>query len=233
MGAKSGNGGLPRKFPREWTPVSAALMAFITATVICAGIFTVLHADRQVKQANQFKEYQAQVDTLNEQLGNYEKALKKRDITVVPILIKLRPQLDHAVAEEISKAIIKYSTEYRLPPEFVVHLMKRESGFNTLATSKAGAVGLMQVMPKAHKDKMKELGITSAQLFHIDNNVRLGCMILRDYYNLTGSIEKALKRYVGGSHATYTQDILIGYTNETIPLKPELSKSKLPVALVN
>ena len=220
MGAKSGNGG----FPTKWTPSSAAVMAFVAAAVIFAGIFTVLHADRQVKQANRFKEYQMQVNTLNEQLGNYEKALKKKDTTVVPILIKLRPQLDHAVAEEISKAILKYSTEYRLPPEFVVHLMKRESGFNTLATSKAGAVGLMQVMPKAHRDKMKKLGITSAQLFHIDNNVRLGCMILRDYYNLTGSIEKALKRYVGGTHASYTQDILIGYTNETIPLKVKVLK---------
>jgi soluble lytic murein transglycosylase-like protein len=181
--------------------------------------YVILDADRQIGLDKKFEAYELKIAECNEQLGNYEKALQKKDTTVVPILLRLRPQLDVAVATEISKAVIKYSTQFRLPPEFVVYLMKRESGFNTLAVSKAGAVGLMQVMPKAHKDKMAKLGIDHSQLFHIDNNVRLGCAILREYYDKTGSIEKALKKYVGGHHTSYTQDILIGYTNETIPLK--------------
>lgn len=214
MGAKSGNG-----LPSRWTPWSAAICGCVVMAVLCTTLFVVLHADLQLKQVIQLEEYQAQIDTLREQLDNYEKALRKKDITVVPTLLKLRPQLDIAIAEEISKAIIKYSRQYQLPPQFIVHLMRRESGFNILAVSKAGAVGLMQVMPKAHKDKMAKLGISHSQLFHIDNNVRLGSMILRDYFDQTGSIEKALKKYVGGNHASYTQDILIGYTNATIPLR--------------
>ncbi len=215
MGAKSGNGGIPVR----WSPANVAIFTVLVTSIIWAVLFAVISADQQAKRATQFAKYQAKVSSLNEQLGNYEKALRKKDISVVPILLKLRPQLDTATATEISKAILKYTTKYRLPPEFIVHLIRRESGFNTLAVSKAGAVGLMQILPKAHKDKMAKMGINHSQLFHIDNNVRLGCWILRDYYDQTGSIEKALRKYVGGSHASYTQDILIGYANETIPLK--------------
>ncbi len=222
MGAKSGNGSIPG----GWSPANAAIFTVLVTSIIWGGLFAVILGSYENKAATQFKQHRVEVNALNEQLGNYEKALRKKDISVVPILLKLRPQLDVAMATEISKAVLKYATQYRLPPEFVVHLMKRESGFNILAVSKAGAVGLMQILPKAHKDKMAKMGIDHSQLFHIDNNVRLGCWILRDYYDQTGSIEKALRKYVGGSNTSYTQDILIGYANETIPLK-KLSKGKL------
>ena len=195
------------------------LLGFFTGAIMFAG----MGAMRKISQPKIARNFTAEY---NEKISVLEDAVKKKDISVTPLIMELRPQLDPTIAKEINNAIMKYSREYRLPPTFVLHLMKRESNFDTLARSKVGAVGLMQVLPKAHRDKMKKIGITNGDLYHIDNNVRLGCWILRDYFNKTGSIEKALKRYVGGNHATYTSDILVGYANTMIPRKEPQKKEK-------
>jgi hypothetical protein len=85
-----------------------------------------------------------------------------------------------------------------------------------MVRSKAGAVGLMQIMVKAHTDKLKEMDIKAEAAYHIDNNVKLGCWIFREYFDRDKDIKKALTRYVGGNHDKYVEDILIGFTNEAI-----------------
>ncbi len=179
--------------------------------------WNILVSERTIRKSylKEMKQVIAEKDDLTEQITTLTKGNKN----IVPIINKLRPQLDDKIVEEIAGSIIKNSREYRLPPEFVVYLIKRESGFNVLAKSNKGAVGLMQVLPKWHQDKMKKDGITNSQLYHIDKNIKLGCWIFREYYDETGSVEKALKKYVGGNHNGYINDILIGYTNETIPKK--------------
>lgn len=52
----------------------------------------------------------------------------------------MRPPLEEAVAH--------YARENRLSPALLMAIMKAESGFNPLAISKAGAVGLMQLIPE-------------------------------------------------------------------------------------
>jgi hypothetical protein len=133
-----------------------------------------------------------------------------------PIIRRLQPKLDGKLAERISNEILKYSSEYRLPPNLVIHVMNRESGFRPLITSKAGALGLMQVIPKWHKEKLEAMKISKNEVYHIDNNVKLGCWILREYFDQSGDIEKTLKKYVGGNHEVYIKDILIGFANEAI-----------------
>jgi len=133
-----------------------------------------------------------------------------------PIILRLQPRLDPQLANSISEAVLKYSHEYKLPPELIIHIMNRESRFRPLVRSSAGAVGLMQIMTKAHKDKLKEMGITPEEAYHIDNNIKLGCWIFREYFNSGNDIKKTLLRYVGGNHEKYVEDILIGFTNEAI-----------------
>ena len=136
--------------------------------------------------------------------------------TVAPIIKRLKPRLDPSIIQSIDKAIVKYSGQYQIPPEFVVYLMDRESDFRLKAISSVGAIGLMQIFPKYHGDKMEELGISYLEVYEIDHNIHLGCWILREYLDQTGSIDKALTRYVGGKHPTYVTDILSGFANEMI-----------------
>ena len=200
------------------------LGAFFSGALVGIGVFTVIAFALAVGFVTHWEKQKADLHRdIAELESRVQELVKKDKKTVVPIIKKLRPQLDDNIAEDISKAIIKYSFEYRIPPEFVVYLMQRESRFDVLAKSKASALGLMQVLPQWHKDKMDKMGITKNEVYHIDNNVKLGCWILRGYINETGSIEKALTKYVGGTHESYVKDILIGFTNEMIP-KKEITK---------
>ena len=74
-----------------------------------------------------------------------------------------------------------------------------------MATSSKGAIGLMQIMFSAHKDKIK---IPKNKLYEIENNINYGCMILENYLKKSkGNLQKALTRYVGGKQKNYINDI--------------------------
>ena len=81
-----------------------------------------------------------------------------------------------------------------LDPQLVLGIVHVESGFKKYAVSKAGARGLMQVMPFW----VDLIGRQDDNLFHIRTNIRYGCVILRHYITLEkGDLYRALGRYNG------------------------------------
>ena len=82
----------------------------------------------------------------------------------------------------------------KLIPELVLAVIHVESNFNRFAISKAGALGLMQVMPFW----LKEIGRPGDNLFNLHTNLRMGCTILRYYLDKEkGDLTRALMRYNG------------------------------------
>lgn len=61
-----------------------------------------------------------------------------------------KPHRYHAAVsdQELEDAVARYAQEYRLPPALLMAVMKAESDFNPMVISKAGAVGLMQLIPE-------------------------------------------------------------------------------------
>lgn len=87
-----------------------------------------------------------------------------------------------------------------LPAELVLAVIDVESNFDRFAVSRAGARGLMQVMPFW----LDEIGRPDDNLFHIETNLRLGCTILRYYYDMEdGDLQRALARYNGSLGKTW------------------------------
>ena len=82
-----------------------------------------------------------------------------------------------------------------LEPSLVLGLVQVESGFRKYAISTAGARGYMQVMPFW----TKSIGDGNASaLFHMQTNLRFGCVILRHYLDIEkGDLYLALGRYNG------------------------------------
>ena len=94
----------------------------------------------------------------------------------------------------ILKRVHYEARRVKLPPELVLAVIDVESNFDRFAVSRAGARGLMQVMPFW----LDEIGRPDDNLFHIDTNLRLGCTILRYYYDMEdGDLQRALARYNG------------------------------------
>ena len=101
---------------------------------------------------------------------------------------------DEAAAREFL-ALVRYEAmRAGLDPHLVLAVIDVESRFRKYAVSKAGARGLMQVMPFW----VKELGEPGHNLFNERANLRYGCTILRHYLDRErGNLANALGRYNG------------------------------------
>ncbi len=149
--------------------------------------------------------------------------IKKPDL--IKIIQSKQPKLDPATAKEIATAVEKYSKRYTFPPELIICIIERESSFrlralsNPTKNSQAGCMGLMQINPLAHPKKLKKLNIKGSQIYHIDNNIHVGTMILREYYDKTKTISGALKKYLGANSRSYMLAILSNFTDLMIKQK--------------
>lgn len=96
-----------------------------------------------------------------------------------------------------------------LQPELVLAVIHIESRFDRYAISRAGARGLMQIMPFWKN----ELGRTDDNLFNMAVNLRYGCTILAHYLKRErGDLQKALARYNGSAGKTwYPEKVLTAW----------------------
>jgi len=99
--------------------------------------------------------------------------------------------------------IIKYSREYNVDPSLVSAIIYSESRFDKDASSRAGAQGLMQIMPATGKGISERIGDSSfGDLYDPETSIRYGTYYIKsllDKYN--GDVESALAAYNGGAVA--------------------------------
>ncbi len=101
-----------------------------------------------------------------------------------------------ASRSEINELIEKYADKNGLDSDFVKAVIKQESGFNPNATSKCGAMGLMQLMPATAEG----LGVTNA--YDAEQNIMGGTKYLKglmDRFDNNKSL--ALAAYNAGPNA--------------------------------
>jgi soluble lytic murein transglycosylase-like protein len=108
-------------------------------------------------------------------------------------------RLGNQVADPQERVLIlkrthQEATRADLPPEMVLAVIDIESAFDAYAVSVAGAQGLMQVMPFW----LDEIGQPGDRLIEISTNLRMGCTILKYYFDMeSGDWTRALARYNG------------------------------------
>ncbi|MHB8481331.1 MAG: transglycosylase SLT domain-containing protein [Nitrospiria bacterium] len=89
-----------------------------------------------------------------------------------------------AYPKEVLDLIMKtVSKDIKIEPEFIAGIMREESVFDLRATSRSGAMGLMQLMPFTGEWVSQQLGVASfvrEKLYDQETNIRFGAYYL-DY----------------------------------------------------
>ena len=109
---------------------------------------------------------------------------------------RLRPHKpDPQARREFLTTLWYESKRAGLEASLVLGLIQVESNFRKFAVSSAGARGYMQVMPFW----VRQIGDADhSKLFHMQTNLRFGCVILRHYLDIErGDAFMALGRYNG------------------------------------
>ena len=109
---------------------------------------------------------------------------------------RLRPHKpDPQARREFLTTLWYESKRAGLEASLVLGLIQVESNFRKFAVSSAGARGYMQVMPFW----VRQIGDADhGKLFHMQTNLRFGCVILRHYLDIErGDAFMALGRYNG------------------------------------
>lgn len=137
----------------------------------------------------------------------------------------------HSISKDIEEdtAVIKYNDEfifieeiaqrYGLDKELVHAIIMVESNYDTTAVSSANCLGLMQISPKWHADRMERLGVTD--LYDPYGNVLVGCdyiaELLEDYdlefalmiYNQ--GLDSATRTYQSSGQSEYSKTVMNNY----------------------
>lgn len=132
--------------------------------------------------------------------------IKKRIFSVVVILFVLilmclsasASDNDTYLSEEIQNTCTKYGEEYGICPELLMAVIERESSGRADVVSSAGCVGLMQINPKYHTERMERLGVTD--LTDIDGNIHVGTDYLMELFEEHGDLYMVLMTYNMGEN---------------------------------
>lgn len=107
-----------------------------------------------------------------------------------------------AYPRDHAELLLENGARLGLPKDKVLGLVWQESGFEEEATSRSGAMGLMQLMPETAAEEARKIslaGFTTARLYEPDVNARLGTSYLAGLLTrVDGSWERALAGYNGG-----------------------------------
>lgn len=140
------------------------------------------------------------------------------DLQRVKTYIAKRYQVSAVAVEPLLASAQQTGRSVGVDPLLLVAVMAIESRFNPFAESPMGAQGLMQVIPKWHPDKI-DVKSDKGAMFDPDTNIRVGALVLKEYIQSTGSVERALQQYNGSSDPTAP------YANKVMAVKAALSQA--------
>lgn len=131
--------------------------------------------------------------------ASYEQIMEAGEQRRVTKWLARRYRIAGSASKMLVDAAYTSAKEASVDPLLILAVMAIESRMNPFAESHVGAQGLMQVMSRVHREKFSNKEGHKSALNPVAN-IRAGALILKDYLRRGGSVEAALKLYVGAGN---------------------------------
>lgn len=130
--------------------------------------------------------------------------LKEQEILSRHLAAKYRqsPELSRTIV----RAAYEEAEKRNVSPLLVLAVAEQESSLRPEVVNSYGAMGLMQVVPRWHQDKLKAMTDSArpVELLNPVVNIQIGTAILAEYLKWKkGDLAKALAQYSGGARDYY------------------------------
>ncbi len=126
---------------------------------------------------------------------------KKEKARKIDILVKhlaKEYKLNSPYTKEILYTLYNETEKAKIDPLLFLSVIEVESSFDQFAKSHVGAIGLSQVMPQYHQNKIRVIEKENLDLWSVRGNIKVGVKVLQEYISMSdGNIEEALQRYNG------------------------------------
>lgn len=119
------------------------------------------------------------------------------EIEAVAAAIARKYRISQTATREFVSTAYREGSGIGVDPLLIIAVMAIESRFNPIAQSDGGAIGLMQVIPRYHADKLDIA--RGASILDPHANIRLGARVLKEYIRRGGTDAAGLQLYNGTS----------------------------------
>lgn len=131
--------------------------------------------------------------------GEPTPGLSKTQAQAVRSYIARKYKIAQSVAGALVNTAFVIGKQRNLDPQLLLAVIAIESRYNPYAESHVGAQGLMQVMPRVHKDKFEVFSEGTMAALNPIANMWVGSQVLSDCIKRRKSIEGGLACYVGAT----------------------------------
>lgn len=150
----------------------------------------------------------------------YEVELEPIEETVIePVITVDTGYIDNDIPQEVQEAAEKWGEEYNICPEFLMAMAFKESSYIP-TVSNGNCLGLMQVNPTWHGDRMKRLGVTD--IYDVDSNMAVAADYLAELFAEYEDPAVVLMIYNGDSR--WDKGVVSDYAEAILELSAELEE---------
>ena len=134
--------------------------------------------------------------------------------------------------------VLLASNEYNLEPCLVASIINAESRFDKNATSHAGAMGLMQLLPSTAKEIAIKLGLNdfvAEDLFKPEINIKFGCFYFSELYTRFRDLNTTICAYNAGPNKVqaWLKDKAYSSTGKSLDSTPYSETNKYLNKILN
>jgi soluble lytic murein transglycosylase-like protein len=185
-----------RKRPRGENWATVRSVAFVTLAVLTAFELGAMSVDSSAGLTARAR-MQDRVFSLSANVDGLQGQIDFQKMQVERLQRAHHYSAKYRIPADLAMAIHEIALAENIDPQLAFELVRVESRFNAHAVSPVGALGYTQLMPSTAR--LLKPGITRAQIFDRDTNLRLGFRFLRSMVNhYDGDVRLALLAYNRG-----------------------------------